>query len=257
MLEQILESKSLEIRNLRLDRKRQIRCFKSRENEKTSFIQALKSPSDRKVIAEYKPGSPSLGPINSTMAPEDMASVFQIGQAAAVSVLTDSLYFHSSLDNLDAFSKKDLPIMRKDFIIDKLQIDQTAGTQASALLLITRLFDKAQDHLPELVSYSLRLGLEPVVEIFDLKDLQLARRTKARCLLVNNRDLKSLAVDLSVSQKLIAYKAPEEIWICASGLSSPQEVQDMHELGYNACLIGTSIMKSQDPLETLKSFVSG
>jgi indole-3-glycerol phosphate synthase len=252
MLDTIMKTKLIEI--MELQHNRRDKPLKV-SGHKASFIQALSSSRPRRIIAEYKPGSPSQGLINKKVSPSDMASVFQAGQAVAVSVLTDKVYFHSSLEHLEAFVPINVPLLRKDFIIDPLQIEETARTPASALLLITRLFHDTPEVLTELVKYTYDLGMEPVVEIHDLQDLRLARQAQAACLLVNHRDLKTLSLDFTVSERLISLKKANEVWICASGLERPGEIKNMHDLGYDACLIGTSIMKSSDPLNTLKSFV--
>lgn len=205
------------------------------------------------IIAEYKRGSPSKGPINLKLSPAQAAKMYKAGGARAMSVLTEEKYFFSKIEFLTECFPAGLPLLRKDFIFHPLQIRHTAAYPASALLLIMRYF--LQDHklLDQLLQLSQNLGLECVVEVFDLDELHLAKESKAKIIQVNNRNLQTLEVDLDISRQLINFKDPGEIWICASGINSPAEVQEMTSLGFEGCLIGTSLMAAPDPLAKLRS----
>lgn len=208
------------------------------------------------VIAEYKPASPSQGPIAPDLSPEQAGELFVQGGAAAVSVLTDRRFFGSSPRALAALAGTGLPLLRKDFIIDPIQVSETAATPASAFLLIARLFAADGEGLRIIYQAGLSAGLEPVVEVFDKHDVFAAKGLGARIILVNSRDLDTLHLDPVRHRRLIEYKEDPELWICASGLSARSQIEDMAGLGYTACLIGTSIMHSRDRLAALQALTN-
>jgi indole-3-glycerol phosphate synthase len=224
------------------------------QGQRPELIKSL-NRSGPSIIAEYKRASPSKGVINSRISAHEAAQRFFKGEARAFSVLTEKKYFQGDINFLDVFAQKDLPVLRKDFLFHPLQIKETAATRASALLLIVRVVSLLS-RLRKLVEMSLDFGLEPVVEIFNYQELDLARRSGARVILVNNRDLDRLLVDLNVSRKLIKEKDSRETWICASGIEKKSQVDQFYSLGFEAFLIGTSIMSSDNPEIKLKELIS-
>lgn len=217
---------------------------------------ALSQAGPGAIIAEYKPASPSRGPIALDLTPEQAGELFVQGGAAAISVLTDRTFFGSSLEALPALTETGLPLLRKDFIIHPIQVAQTAATPASAFLLITRLFARDKKGMHAVYQAGVAVGLEPVVEVFDREDVAAAKDLGAAIILVNSRDLDTLELDLHLHRELIQDKEAGEIWICASGISQRAQIKDMAELGYAACLIGTSIMDSPDRLAALQALTS-
>jgi len=213
--------------------------------ERPDFVQAVSGPGPA-IIAEYKRASPSRGMINDGLPPERAAREFLKGGAAAFSVLTEEDFFRGSLEFLNIFAGQGLPVLRKDFIFDPLQVEETAGTPASALLLIVRVIQDPK-LLQELVRQCFGLGLEPVVEIFAPDELDLARQAGARIILVNNRDLDTLSVDLELSRRLAGKKDSGEVWICASGIDNSGQVKEFLRLGYDAFLVGTGVMSAGSP----------
>ncbi|EHJ48291.1 Indole-3-glycerol-phosphate synthase [Solidesulfovibrio carbinoliphilus subsp. oakridgensis] len=214
-------------------------------DKRPSFSDALLAHGPIAVIAEYKRASPSAGDINLGLAPEDVAALYAAAGAAAISVLTEETYFKGSLDSLEAISAVGLPMLRKDFLLHPLQVAETAATKASALLLIARMLTDPE--LSEMLALTYDAGLEAVVEVFDEADLNRAEAAGARIIQVNNRDLDTLETDLAVSRRMVARKRPGRIWISASGITSRADVLGMATLGYNAVLVGTSIMAAPDP----------
>ncbi len=205
-----------------------------------SFTGALRGRAPRAVIAEYKRASPSGGDLNLTLGPEEAALSYAEAGAGALSVLTEERYFKGSTAFLDRMTGPGLPLLRKDFIIDPLQVRSTASTPASALLLIVRMLD--EDMLPRLIRESAHYGLEAVVEAFDGKDLQRAKAAGARIIQINNRDLDTLAVDTGTSARLIRHKSPDEFWITASGIHRAEQLTSLLDSGFDAALIGSSLM---------------
>ena len=219
-----------------------------------SFSQAILGRGPGAVVAEYKRASPSRGEINLSLEPGEIASMYADAGAACVSVLTEEVYFKGSLDYLDAMAGPGIPLLRKDFLFDVLQVRQTAAHRASALLLIARMIERTA-YLDLMRETAEHLGMEAVVEVFDCDDLKRARAAQARIIQVNNRDLDTLATDLNNSRTLIRNKKPCELWICASGIEEPGQVREMAELGFDAVLVGTSLMSSDDPGGALKELV--
>lgn len=210
-----------------------------------SFSDALLAHGPGAIIAEYKRASPSAGDINLGLAPEEVASLYAASGAAAISVLTEETYFKGSLDSLEAISAAGLPMLRKDFLLHPLQVAETAATKASALLLIVRMLSDPE--LSEMIALTYDAGLEAVVEVFDEADLDRAEAAGARIIQVNNRDLDTLVTDLDVSRRMVAHKRAGRIWISASGIAARADVLGMATLGYNAVLVGTSLMAAPDP----------
>lgn len=209
------------------------------------FSDALLAAGPVAVIAEYKRASPSAGDINLGLSPAEVAAMYAASGAAAISVLTEETYFKGSLDYLETIGAVGLPMLRKDFLLHPLQVVETAATKASALLLIVRML--TDEELSEMLRLTYDAGLEAVVEIFDEADLERAEKAGARIVQVNSRDLDTLKTDLDVARRMAAKKRPGRIWIAASGISSRADVLGMAALGYNAVLVGTSLMSGEDP----------
>lgn len=215
------------------------------------FSAALASAGAPAVIAEYKRASPSRGAINLTLTPADAARMYAEGGAAAFSVLTEQAHFQGDLGFLDDMAFAGKPMLRKDFLLDPLQVVETAATRASALLLIMRMFEGAE-HVRAMLAACREFELDAVCEVFDEADLDVARWAGAEIIQVNNRDLDRLTTDLSISRRLARQKRAGELWISASGLDAPEQLSEMAGLGFDAVLIGTSLMSQPDPGAALK-----
>ncbi len=202
------------------------------------------------MIAEFKPASPSKGVIREHLNPLDFAEDYANNGAAAISVLTEHKYFKGTPDFLFMMKDPGVPLLRKDFIFDPLQVAMTASSPASAVLLIARMCEDAT-HLKQLVDLARMPGLAPVVEIFDQADLDMAREAGADIIQVNNRDLDTLETSLDQSRNFITQKKDGELWICASGISERAQVEEMAGLGFDAVLVGTCLMEADNPGEKL------
>ncbi|MDD3468893.1 MAG: indole-3-glycerol-phosphate synthase [Thermoguttaceae bacterium] len=231
------------------------------------FIEALRTPrrGSIAVIAEYKRASPSRGLINAHLSPELVATQFVDGGASALSVLTEEKYFRGNLGFLErirtelAMNKKPLlPILRKDFIFDPLQVEQTAMTPASAMLLIVRMLPSATV-LRRLRELAESFRIQSVIEIFNEKELKIARDAGAKVIQVNARDLESFKVDSDSILRFIGKNPPEkeELWIAASGIETPEDLKLAQNAGYHAVLIGTALMEKNTPLTNLQRLLGG
>ena len=253
MLEQFRKAKEAEIAMLHA-LSEENRMPASFAGQRLSFLDSLQKKKPRAVIAEYKRASPSYGNINLAAAPEDVARAYAQAGAGAISVLTEEHHFKGTMDYLDNMAGSGLPLLRKDFILHPLQIEQTAASPASAVLIIVRMLsDKMLD---ELLLRCLDFDLEPVVEIFNEEDLVRARKFRATTIQVNNRDLDTLRVTLETSKNLVKHKKGDEFWITASGISSAGHLTDLLSRGFDAALIGSSLMEG-NPGESLMALLQG
>jgi indole-3-glycerol phosphate synthase len=220
------------------------------------FGAALTRPGSSGIIAEYKRASPSKGDINLGVTPAEACAGYAAAGACALSVLTESRYFKGDLSFLAEVAGLGLPLLRKDFIIHPLQVEATTATPASAILLIVRMFEDLGE-LATLHALCLTHGLEPVVEVFDQNDLDRAKEIGSTIIQVNNRDLDTLTTDLSRCLDMVRRKEDGEIWIAASGISTPQQVRELRAAGLDALLIGTALMQHDDPGRGLAALAGG
>ncbi|MEI6646184.1 MAG: indole-3-glycerol-phosphate synthase [bacterium] len=205
------------------------------------------------IIAEYKRASPSRGVINAHITPSEIARLYTEGGAQAISVLTEQKYFGGELAFLHEIAQyTHLPLLRKDFIFDELQVRDTATTPASAMLLIVALTPDASQ-LRDLRQLAESFGIEAVVEIFNEAELETAREAGARIIQVNNRNLETLAMDMSTTLRLIRHRLPNERWIAASGIDSHEALTRLS--GYDAALIGSALMSDENPKQALASII--
>jgi indole-3-glycerol phosphate synthase len=206
------------------------------------------------IIAEIKFASPSEGRIHDPVDPVDIASGYLRHGARMISVLTEPDYFMGSLSFLENIREAfpDALLLRKDFILDSYQLYEAKAFGADAILLIVAMLEKGL--FRDLLEESLSLGLTPLVEVHNEAELEVALEAKARMIGVNNRNLKSLKVDLETSRRLIGMKPEDAAFICESGIKSPEVVREMMRVGYNGFLVGTCFMKNEYPVEAFAAF---
>jgi indole-3-glycerol phosphate synthase len=194
------------------------------------------------VIAEVKRRSPSAGAIREEADPVETALLYEKGGASAISVLTDLEYFGGTLGDIERVtSHTKLPVIRKDFIIDELQILEARNAGASAVLLIVRLLGR--ESLRALRDIAHEAGMVALVEVHDDEELDIAIDSGARIIGVNNRDLDTLTIDLAVSERLIPRIPKGVTAVAESGLRSPDDVRRMADAGADAVLVGEALMR--------------
>lgn len=223
------------------------------------FARALLNATPLGLIAEYKRASPSKGKICDELSVKEVAKIYTRAGASALSILTEEDWFDGKFEFLaQAREASPLPLLRKDFIFDAIQIDYTAASPASAILLIARLIP-CEDKLRKFIELSESYGLEPVVEVFDGRDLELARKCQASIIQVNARDLDKLQVDCEACINLIRKFPPQnqELWIAASGITSGSQLCEAARAGYRGALVGTALMASGNPGKTLSELLEG
>jgi indole-3-glycerol phosphate synthase len=210
------------------------------------FRAALSSRDRISVIAECKRRSPSKGVLRADYDPATIASGYERGGAAAISVLTEPTFFDGSLDDLVAVrSRVSVPILRKDFIVSEYQLLEARAAGADAVLLIVAAL--SPQRLRSLADSAGELGLDALVEVHDEEELKVALDNGARSIGVNNRDLRTLAVDVHASEALMARMPSGVIAVSESGLKTPEDLKRLRGLGYHAFLIGERFMVESDP----------
>jgi indole-3-glycerol phosphate synthase len=209
------------------------------------FSEALVRPG-LSVIAEFKRRSPSAGEISSQRPVHDQVGAYERGGAAALSVLTDERHFGGSLEDLRAARAAcELPILRKDFIVDPYQLYEAAVNGADAVLLIVRALDDAA--LRSMSEEARHLDLDCLVEVHDGEELERALALDADVIGINNRNLEEGSVDVSTTYELMPDVPAGKTVVAESGISSPQELEELERVGVDAVLVGTALMRAADP----------
>lgn len=209
------------------------------------FRAALAAPGFR-VIAECKRRSPSRGVLRAAYDPAAIARRYVAAGAAAVSVLTEPAFFDGALEHLQAVRLAvDVPLIRKDFIIDPYQVIEARAAGADAVLLIVAALD--DDTLRGLLGDARHLGLDVLVEAHDEAELDRAVAAGADLVGVNNRNLRTLAVDLEASRRLAARMPAGVLAVAESGLRTGADLRDLAAIGYRAFLVGERLMSAPDP----------
>ncbi|HWY44877.1 MAG TPA: indole-3-glycerol phosphate synthase TrpC [Candidatus Sulfotelmatobacter sp.] len=217
------------------------------------FSAAL-SRSGLNVLAELKPASPSRGILREPFDPVALATSLELAGAAALSVLTEGEFFRGTLKNLrDARKNIQIPVLRKDFIFDPWQIWETRANDADSFLLIVAVLSDAQ--LTELLALGRELRMEPLVEVHTSAELDRALRAGAKIIGVNNRNLKTLDVRVETSFELIEQIPNDCIAVSESGIATHAEITKLRAAGYEAFLIGTSLMLAPDPAAALSALL--
>lgn len=197
------------------------------------------------VIAEIKRKSPSKGDLNPDLDPVALAKEYEAGGAVAISVLTDFEGFGGTIQDLIAVKKEvRIPVLMKDFIIDPIQIKQAVHAGADAILLIVACL---KERTKEFMDMAEELGIDALVEVITEEELQIAIDCRARIIGINNRDLKNFQVDLDRSLKMIEGLPKECLKVAESGIANVKEAENLFKGGFDALLIGETLVKHKDP----------
>ena len=205
------------------------------------------------LIAEVKRASPSKGVLASIPAPAELAAIYEAGGAGAISVLTEQRRFRGSLADLDAVrSRVDVPLLRKDFVVDPYQILEARAHGADLILLIVAALDDAQ--LRDLNALTAELGMQALVETHTAAELERALAIDPAIVGVNARDLKTLDVDLARAAALIGQIPPQILAIGESAVADVADVEAYARAGADAVLVGEALVTSGDTLSTVQTF---
>jgi indole-3-glycerol phosphate synthase len=206
------------------------------------------------VIAEMKKASPSRGVLRDNYVPLELAPKLENAGAAALSVLTEEQFFQGSLTHLKEAKKvTKIPILRKDFIVDPWQVWETRAVGADSFLLIAAVLTEAA--LRELLDLGRSLRMEPLVEVHSREELKRVVAAGARIIGVNNRDLRNFEVHLETSLELVEFIPDDCIAVSESGLNSHADLVRLRAAGFDAFLIGETVMKAEDPGEPLRELI--
>ena len=259
VLERIYQDKLIEVRNKKKlisgqEICAQIKCSEIKIKDFTEVLNTKIKQNQIAIIAEVKKASPSKGIIRQNFDPVEIALTYEQNGASCISVLTDEKYFMGSNQYLTSVKKAvNLPILRKDFIIDPYQIWEAKLIGADCILLIMAMLDEKL--AIELENEAIKIGIQSLIEIHDEDDLKKALKLKSRLIGINNRNLKTLEVDLKTT-KILAPQIPEDkIIICESGIKDKKDIDEMKAHGIKAFLIGESLMKESNIGLALKNLI--
>lgn len=217
-----------------------------RTDENRGFAASLRGNTGLAVVGEIKRASPSMRLIVEEFDPAAIAGKYETGGACAISVLTDEHFFQGCLGYVSvARGVAGLPVLRKDFIIDPLQVEETASVNADGMLLIAAALSDAQ--MEELVSCAVELGIDPLIEVHNGGELDRAMRLAPEIIGINNRDLRTFEVDLDTTIDLVRQIPPEVTVISESGIHTREDSALLKHNGVSAILVGESLMRSEDP----------
>lgn len=205
------------------------------------------------VIAEVKKKSPSRGTIDADLDPVAQAGAYEAGGAVAVSVLTEPHFFSGSVDDLIAVKERiDLPVLRKDFVVDPVQVVQARAIGADAILLIMACLTDRQ--ATDLLNEAATWGLDVLVEAHTGDEARRAIDCGARIVGVNNRDLSTFDVDLAMAERIAPLLPAEVVRVAESGIWTADDAMRMRAAGYDAVLVGEALVRSDDPGALIRRF---
>jgi indole-3-glycerol phosphate synthase len=242
-LDDIIAHKRIEIADLKL-------FSENREREIFDFYDSIRS---KPIIAEIKKASPSMGDINTAVDIVARAKDYEAGGAGAVSVLTDEKYFKGSIlflkEIADAVS---IPVLCKDFIINPLQIENAHRAGADCVLLIAAALET--DEIAQLSERARELKLQILFEIHDLDEYEKIRDLKPKICGINSRNLKTFEIDTDNAGKIISQLKHDGLIVAESGIEKPEDLVFYDFYGADAYLIGTALMKADDPVKMIRDF---
>lgn len=236
--------------NISLSQLEQSMQFDKPTNSLTKALKASKSG----IIAEYKRRSPSRSVINDTATIDKVAHAYEIAGVSGMSVLTDEKYFGGSLHDLsEARSHCNLPLLRKEFIIDEYQIVEAKSKGADVILLIAAILTK--EKIKQLSECAKTLQLDVLLEVHNEQELAYSLMPGIDMIGVNNRNLKTFEVDIATSLKLSSFIPDDFVKVSESGINAPETIKELRSYGFQGFLIGEHFMKTEDPGQSADKFI--
>jgi len=256
ILSRVVESRRAEVaRRRRIVPETVLRIAAGKADAPRDFAGALER-NQINVIAEIKKASPSAGVLRHVFEPAALARAFERAGAAALSVLTEEENFQGALAHLrDARAAVELPALRKDFIVDSYQVWEARAANADSFLLIAAAVEDAA--LADLLAMGRELGMEALVEVHTAEELRRALAVGARIVGVNNRNLHTLEVRMETSLELVEMIPDDHTAVSESGLRSPEDLRKLRAAGFDAFLIGESLMREAEPGAALGRLIAG
>jgi indole-3-glycerol phosphate synthase len=254
ILEKIVARKKVEVAELKQRGFHHPSAFDS--SKRRSLAASLSQKPHPRVIAEVKKASPSAGLLAADFDPLSLATAYEKGGAAALSVVTDKHFFQGDISWLAALrSLVELPLLRKDFIIDPLQVYESRAAGADAILLIAAIL--SQDELRELLEIAVDQGLECLVEVHDEEELGKVLSTPAAIIGINNRNLKDFSINLETTLRLQKLIPKDRLVVSESGIDQHVQLVRLAAAGVQGVLVGTSLVKAGDKAEKLRELIQG
>lgn len=231
------------------------------DSRRGRFLEAIGRRDRINVIAECKRRSPSRGVLRADYDPVAIARDYAAAGAAAISVLTEPTFFDGALEHLTAVRQAlretghDVPVLRKDFIVSEYQVLEARAAGADAVLLIAAALDSAE--IRALAECAAEWGMDALVEVHNADELSVALDAGARIVGVNNRNLRTLDVDVKASDALITRMPQDVVAVSESGLRTPEDLARLRQLGYRAFLVGERLMAAASPGQALRELLAG
>lgn len=242
LLEKIINDKKIEVKEKK--RLNPLIDTGMRDTDYRNFKNAIKKD-HLTLIAEIKKASPSMGVISEHFDPKWIAKIYELSDVEAISYVSDGKYFGGRVEMIKEIRKASrLPILRKDFIIDEYQIYESHFFGADAILLVVRIVPFAK--LKRFVKIAHNLGIATVLEVHTPSEIGKALRTDTEIIGINNRDLNTLTVEIDVSLRLKPLIPDGYITVSESGISTPEDIRKLKDAGFDAILVGTSLLKAND-----------
>lgn len=255
ILERIIQHKRIEVaeakRNILIDELKDKSLF---DRTCYSLRESVLDLDKNGIIAEYKRASPSKGSINAHSDVSEIAKAYEESGVSAISVLTDSEFFKGSLNDLIAVREAvQIPVLRKEFIVDPFQITEAKAYGADVILLIAACLSSKE--IEEFSTYAKKIGLNVLLEIHNEEELKDNKFDTIDAIGVNNRNLTDFSVSLQHSLDLVSLIPVQYIKVSESGISNPDTIKLLKNEGFQAFLIGENFMKMEDPAKAIQNFV--
>ncbi len=259
ILEQILATKRAEVATVTNERRLAVIEAAEAMPRARPFKAALQRPEGApvRVLAEIKRASPSAGPIRPGADPAEIAREYASGGAAAISVLTDQQFFDGNLAYLGVARRAcSLPLLRKDFMIDPVQIAEARAAGADAVLLIAAAFPAGEVRLSDCVLVAAGLGMDALVEVHDEAELEQALAAHATLIGVNHRNLRTFAIDMTLTEKIAKLVPAGTVLVAESGIRTAADVRRLGDAGAHAVLVGEQLMRAASPAQALRDLLA-
>ncbi len=249
ILDEIVETVQLRIEKEKGDKPLEEMEINSYDGK--SLADKIRSASETSVIGELKKTSPTSEVFRENFQPSQLAKSISRGGAVGISVLTEPSYFEGDIDYLvEVLNSVEIPVLRKDFIVDEYQLYQSAEMKTDSVLLISEILG---EELSKFVELAQDLGMEPLVEVRNEEQAELAKASGAELIGVNNRDLNSMEIDISRTERVFENISDEFVLVSESGIGDRADVRKVAKAGADAVLVGSAIMNSSNVQEKVRS----